>query len=47
VRWEQTRQRGKGKPALDPSSLNSIAFLVRPEDTPYDVWLDDVRFVPR
>lgn len=47
VRWEQTRQRGKAKPALDPSRLNSIAFLVRPEDTPYDVWLDDVRFIPR
>lgn len=47
VRWEQTRQRGKGKPALDPSRLNSIAFLVRPEDTPYDVWLDDVAFINR
>jgi hypothetical protein len=47
IRWEQTRQRGMGKPPLDPSRLNSLAFLVRPEDTPYDVWLDDVRFILR
>lgn len=47
VRWEQMRMRGLGKPPLDPSRLNSLAFLVRPEDTPYDVWLDDVRFIRR
>jgi hypothetical protein len=47
VRWAETWQRGVGKPALDPSRLNSLAFLVRPEDTPYDVWLDDVRFLER
>ena len=32
---------------LDPSKLNSLAFLIRPEDTPYDVWIDDLRFVRR
>lgn len=47
VRWEDVRQRGIGKPPLDPRRLNSLAFLVRPEDTPYDVWLDSVRFIPR
>lgn len=47
VRWEEVRQRGIGKPPLDPSRLHGIAFLVRPEDTPYDVWLDQVRFVPK
>jgi hypothetical protein len=47
VRWAETWQRGVGKPALDPSRLNSLAFLVRPEDTPYDVWLDEVRFLER
>jgi hypothetical protein len=47
VRWAETWQRGIGKPALDPSRLNSLAFLVRPEDTPYDVWLDEVRFLER
>lgn len=45
VRWVEAWQRGIGKPALDPSRLNSLAFLVRAEDTPYDVWLDDVRFL--
>jgi len=47
VRWADVRQRGMGKPPLDPQRLNSIAFLIRPEDTPYDVWLDDVRFIAR
>jgi hypothetical protein len=45
VRWADVRQRGVGKPPLDPRRLNSLAFLIRPEDTPYDVWLDDVRFM--
>jgi hypothetical protein len=47
VRWSELRQRGYDKPALDASRLHSLAFLIRPEDTPYDVWLDDVRFLPR
>jgi len=47
IRWAEVRQRGIGKPALDPQRINSLAFLIRPEDTPYDVWLDDVRFMPR
>ena len=36
---------GVDRPALDPSRLHSLAFLIRPEDTPYDVWLDEIRFV--
>jgi hypothetical protein len=47
VRWTELRQRGIGKPALDASRLHSLAFLIRPEDTPYDVWLDDLRFLQR
>ncbi|HET9933204.1 MAG TPA: hypothetical protein VFQ35_21015 [Polyangiaceae bacterium] len=47
VRFEEVRQRGIGKPPLDTKRLNSLAFLIRPEDTPYDVWLDDVRFITR
>jgi hypothetical protein len=46
VLWEDVRQRGAGRPGLDPTRLHSLAFLIRPEDTPYDVWIDDVRFVP-
>jgi len=45
VRWSELRQRGIGKPVADVSRLHSLAFLIRPEDTPYDVWLDDVRFL--
>jgi hypothetical protein len=44
-RWADLRQRGLDTPALDPSRLHSVAFLIRPEDTPYDVWLDEIRFV--
>lgn len=46
VRWADVSQRGAGMPPLDPARLNSLAFLIRPEDTPYDVWIDSVRFVP-
>lgn len=45
VNWTDVRQRGAGKPPLDPSRVNSLAFLIRAEDTPYEVWLDDVRFL--
>ncbi|MEO8900289.1 MAG: hypothetical protein ABI488_01705 [Polyangiaceae bacterium] len=47
VHWTDVRQRGAGKPALDAQRLHSLAFLIRPEDTPYDVWLDDVHFIAR
>lgn len=46
LRWRELRQRGIDRPPLDPSRLHSIAFLIRPEDTPYDVWVDDVSFLP-
>jgi hypothetical protein len=44
VRWTELHQRGFDKPPLDAQRLNSVAFLIRPEDTPYDVWIDSVRF---
>lgn len=47
VHWADLRQRGIGKPGLDTHRLHSLAFLIRAEDTPYDVWLDDVRFLQR
>jgi len=47
VRWSDVRQRGIGKPELDPRHLHSLAFLIRSEDTPYDVWVDDLRFLQR
>ncbi|HET7544937.1 MAG TPA: carbohydrate binding domain-containing protein, partial [Polyangiaceae bacterium] len=45
LRFSDLRQRGMGKPALDPQHLHSLAFMIRPEDTPYDVWLDELRFL--
>jgi len=47
VRWSELHQRGIGKPPLDASHLHSIALMIRAEDTPYDVWLDDVAFLPK
>jgi hypothetical protein len=47
VRFSEVAQRGYSKPAFNPSRLNSLAFQIHPEDTPYDVWLDDVRFLNR
>jgi hypothetical protein len=45
VNWSDVVQRGYGMPPFDPSRLNSLQFLVRPEDTPYDLWFDDIRFL--
>jgi hypothetical protein len=47
VRFDEVEQRGYDRPRLDPRRLHSVAFLIRPEDTPYDVWIDDVRFIER
>lgn len=47
IRWAEVEQRGYNRPPLDPRRLHDIAFLVRPEDTPYDVWLDELRFLPK
>jgi hypothetical protein len=47
VDWTEVEQRGYGRPGFDPKQLHSIAFLIRPEDTPYDLWVDDVSFVKR
>jgi Complex I intermediate-associated protein 30 (CIA30) len=45
LRWADLRQRGIDKPPLDLTRLHSIAFLIRAEDTPYDAWFDDLRFL--
>jgi len=47
VRFSEVAQRGYSKPAFNPSRLNSLAFQIHPEDTPYDLWLDDIRFLRR
>lgn len=47
VRWSELRPRGLNTAPLDASRLHSVAFLIHPEDTPYDVWFDDVRFLTK
>jgi hypothetical protein len=47
VRWSELRQRGYQAPPLDPQTLHSLTFHVHAEDTPYDVWLDDIEFLTR
>lgn len=46
IEWHEFEQRGYGRPPVDPKQLHSIAFLIRIEDTPYDLWFDDVSFLP-
>jgi hypothetical protein len=45
--WSDLQQRGYGRPDVDVSSLHSLQFSVRPEDTPFDLWIDDVAFLER
>jgi hypothetical protein len=48
VRWEELTQRGFGSPIpFDPRSLYSVEFQMLQDQTPFDVWLDDVAFLPR
>ena len=42
--WSHLHQEGEARP-VDPRRANGVEFLLRPEDTPYDVWIDNVRFV--
>jgi hypothetical protein len=46
VRWEQLEQR-RGHAPLDPSALRAVTFEFGPADTPADLWIDDLRFLPR
>lgn len=43
--WFEMKQRGYNRPPLDPRQLHSFAVFVRPEDTPYDLWFDEVAFI--
>ncbi len=48
VRWDELSQVGFGEQVpFDPHSLDGIEFAVRPEQTPFDFWIDDVSFLPR
>jgi hypothetical protein len=49
VRWEELHQLYEAGPplAFDPSRVRFLEFSVAPEDTPFDLWVDDVRFVKK
>jgi hypothetical protein len=49
VRWEDLRQLfDAGLPvAFDPKRVRFIEFGIAPEDTPFDIWIDDVAFLPK
>lgn len=42
--WSELRQRGKPD-SVNSRRLSGLEFVVRPEDTPYDLWIDNVAFV--
>jgi len=48
VTWAELEQKGFGQAVpFDPRSLLSIEFTVAPEQTPFDFWVDDLRFLER
>ncbi len=48
VRWDELQQAASsGRMDLDTRRLVSIDFGVYTADTPFDVWVDDVEFLPR
>ena len=49
VRWDELHQLYDAGPALtfDPRRVRFLEFGIGPENTPYDLWLDDVAFVKR
>ncbi len=48
ILWADLRQKGFGQPIpFDPHSLLSLELGVTPDQTPFDFWVDDIRFVKR
>jgi len=48
VTWAELKQKGYGQVVpFDPRSLLSLEFAVGPEQTPFDFWVDDIRFLER
>jgi hypothetical protein len=48
VRWQDLHQLYEGGPPVtfDPKRVRFIEFGIAAEDTPFDIWIDDVAFVP-
>lgn len=48
VPWSELKQKGFGQPVpFDPHSLLSLELSVSPDQTPFDFWVDDIRFLER
>ncbi len=48
VPWADLKQKGFGQAVpFDPRSLLALELTTPPEQTPYDYWLDDMRFLER
>jgi hypothetical protein len=48
ITWERLKELGaKGQSPFDPGRITSLQFSIDAADTPFDIWIDDVRFVPR
>ncbi|MEO6602314.1 MAG: hypothetical protein ABIQ16_20705 [Polyangiaceae bacterium] len=46
--WAEFKQKGYGQAIpFDPHSLLSLEFRLLPSKTPFDYWIDDVRFIER
>jgi len=45
IRWDELRRESDPKLALDSTRVQTLNFVWQPPDTPYDVWIDDVRFL--
>ncbi|MEO8904375.1 MAG: hypothetical protein ABI488_18580 [Polyangiaceae bacterium] len=46
VRWSELTQTGFGEAVkFNPHSLDGLEFAVRPDQTPFDFWVDDVSFL--
>jgi hypothetical protein len=48
VRWDELRQLNPSERfELDTKRIRFLEFAVLPEDTPFDLWLDDVSLLPK
>lgn len=48
VRWSELGQlHSGGRRPLDTQRIRFLEFTILPEDTPFDVWLDDVSFISK
>ncbi len=48
VRWEELEQLWpKNRVEFDPERVRSLEFLFLPENTPFELWVDDLELIPR